>query len=67
VTGGQVDAFCTGAAFTMSAAPLDGWSVEIDRNGPVSGEVTFHRDGTESQLRATCSGGVPIQGSNGGD
>ena len=66
LTGGQVDAFCTGAAFTMSTAPLDGWTMHVDRNGPVSGEVTFHRDGTESRLRATCSGGVPIQGSNGG-
>jgi len=66
VTGGQVDAFCTGAAFTMSAAPLDGWSVEIDHNGPVRGEVTFRLSGSESKLRATCLNGVPTRESDGG-
>jgi len=66
VTGGQVDAFCTGAAFTMSAAPLDGWSVEIDHNGPVRGEVTFRKSGSESKLTATCQDGVPTRESDGG-
>ena len=66
VTGGQVDAFCTGAAFTMYAAPLDGWSVEIDHNGPVSGEVTFRKSGSESKLTATCQDGVPTKASDGG-
>ena len=66
VTGGQVDAFCTGAAFTMYAAPLDGWSVEIDHNGPVSGEVTFRKSGSESKLKTTCQDGVPTKASDGG-
>jgi hypothetical protein len=66
VTGGQVDAFCTGAAFTMYAAPLDGWSVEIDHNGPGSGEVTFRKSGSESKLTATCQDGVPTKASDGG-
>lgn len=66
VTGGQVDAFCTGAAFTMSAAPLDGWSVEIDHNGPVRGEVTFRKSGSEGKLTATCQDGVPTRESDGG-
>ena len=66
VTGGQVDAFCTGAAFTMSAAPLDGWSVDIDHNGPGSGEVTFRKSGSESKLTATCQDGVPTKASDGG-
>ena len=68
-TGGQVHAFCTGAAFWMFATPLDGWSVEIDRNGPVSGEVTFRKSGSESKLTATCQDGVPTKASDddGGD
>jgi hypothetical protein len=66
VTGGQVDAFCTGAAFTMYAAPLNDWSVEIDHNGPVSGEVTFRLSGSESKLHATCQDGVPTKASDGG-
>src|SRR5450830_3421 len=66
VTGGQVDAFCTGAAFTMYAAPLDGWSVEIDHNGPVSGEVTFRKSGSESKMKTTCQDGVPTKASDGG-
>jgi hypothetical protein len=66
VTGGQVDAFCTGAAFTMYAAPLDDWSVEIDHNGPGSGEVTFRKSGSESKLTATCQDGVPTKASDGG-
>ena len=66
LTGGQVDAFCTGAAFTMSTAPLDGWTMHVDRNGPVSGEVTFRKSGSESKLTATCQDGVPTKASDDG-
>jgi hypothetical protein len=64
VAGGNVDATCTGSTFSMIASPVDGWSMSVGQNGPVAGEVTFHRDGAESKVQATCRDGVPTMGSD---
>lgn len=65
VTGGRMWAGCAGSVFRLiSAQPTWGWSVDVGHSGSDGGEVTFHRDGTESQLRATCLDGVPTKESD---
>lgn len=68
VTGGRIDASCRGATFRLLAAtPLDGWTVEVDENGPDGAKVELHRDGQESTSRVTCVGGVPTLSERTGD
>jgi hypothetical protein len=65
VTGGNVDATCTGSTFSMIIWPAEEWSMSVGQNGPVTGEVTFKHDGTESKVQATCLDGIPtIMGSD---
>jgi hypothetical protein len=65
VTGGRVEARCTGSTFSMITSPVDEWSMSVGQNGPVTGEVTFKHDGRESKVQATCLDGVPtIMGSD---
>jgi hypothetical protein len=62
VTGGRMWAGCVGSVFRLiSAQPTWGWSVEVGHSGSDGGEVTFRRDGSESQLHATCQAGIPTQ------
>jgi hypothetical protein len=64
VAGGYVYARCTGSTFSMITSPADEWSMSVGQNGPVTGEVTFKHEGTESQVHATCLDGVPTMGSD---
>ncbi len=65
VTGGTVDASCTGTAITASAVADAGWSA--DPSNKLAGtdiDVRFRPDasgGTETRLRATCVNGVPTE------
>lgn len=62
VTGGSVTAQCTDATIRLVAAtPDDGWTVEVGSPGPEHVEVELHRSGSETRVRAACSGGVPVQ------
>ena len=62
VPGGQIDVSCRGAVLTLlGARPLDGWTVEVTRNDPGGIEAEFHREGSESTVRAVCVSGVPTR------
>ncbi len=67
VTGGRIEASCTGSVFLFGQGqPLDGWSISIGHQGSDGSEVTFRRDGSESHLLATCQAGIPTLDSAGG-
>jgi len=57
---GSVTVACTGAtARFRSASPSNGWSFERSDDSGSEVEVTFQRDQTEVQVKASCVGGVP--------
>jgi cytoskeletal protein RodZ len=65
VAGGVVTVSCTGGSISLlSATPQAGYSVEVKNGGPEEVEVKFRSD-EDSELRARCVGGQPVQ--HGGD
>lgn len=75
---GMVTAQCVGSSVSLVAAqPSSGYSVEVDNRGPARLEVRFEgrSEGQEGKadVRASCSGGVPVfsvssdDGGEGGD
>ncbi|GAB3589727.1 hypothetical protein GCM10027446_02910 [Angustibacter peucedani] len=64
VDGGRVTVRCTGRdASLRSAAPSDGWRVEVELRGPEQVKVRFTTaagGGRESEVEAECEDGTPV-------
>jgi hypothetical protein len=57
---GTVTVSCTGrTARLQGTSPGDGWHVEVGDSSGGEIEVTFKRNESEVQVKATCVGGVP--------
>ncbi len=68
VAGGTVAASCAGSAITLkSAAPNDGWRVEVHDRGPKELEITFRSGDQETEVKIRCSNGKPVLESHDGE
>jgi hypothetical protein len=64
VTGGRIDATCTGSTLKVYATPSDGWSVHVKTEGSTSAEVELTSGDKESKSYVSCAAGVPTRSSS---
>ncbi len=64
VTGGRIDATCTGSTLKVYATPSDGWSVHVKTEGSTSAEVELTSGEKESKSYVSCAAGVPTRSSS---